>query len=106
MSSNLHKEIKMTTKTKTPTKSRTKKPAKYHYLLDFKSGDYFDITRSIESMYPVSFMGCGIGLGGFDVHLKCTSDKFQNIRRWIKRNFRNKFKITRYTDEELYGDNE
>lgn len=88
------------------TANKAKKPVKYHYLLDFKSGDYFDITRSIESMYPVSFIGCGIGLGGFDVHLECTSDKFQNIRKWIKRNFRNKFKITRYTDEELYGDDE
>jgi hypothetical protein len=93
-----------TTNKNRKTKKPTKKPTQYHYFFDFKSGDYFDITRSIECQYPSEFLGCGMGLGGFDVHLRCTSRQFDNIRRWVVRNFRNRFKVKRYTEQELYAD--
>jgi hypothetical protein len=115
MSSDLYKGIKMPTKTinkKTSTKSvnsnkiKSRKPAAYHYYLEFKSGNYFEISRSIEDQYPSAFMGSGTGFTWFDVHFKCTSDEFRNIRKWVMRNFRNKFKVNRYTEQEIYGDNE
>jgi hypothetical protein len=94
------------TKSTNKIKSRSSKPATYHYYLEFKSGNYFEISGCIEDQYPSAFMGSGTGFSWFDVHLKCTSDQFRNIRKWVMRNFKNKFKVKRYTEQELYGDTE
>ena len=84
-------------------KKKTLSKKKYHYFMDFKRGDYFKITRGLEDQYPNHFYGCGLGVSGIDVHWYCTSDQFKVIKAFTKRNY-TKFKVTRYTEEELSAD--
>ena len=63
------------------SKTKTKKPMKYHYFMNFKEGDYFEITSGLAKMYPVSINGCGIGIGGIYVSFFFTSQKIKNIKR-------------------------
>jgi len=82
--------------------SKTKKPTKYHYYMDFKRGNYFEITQGLGDQYPGLLSGSGIGIGGIDVHFYCTAKKFKTIKEFTQRNYP-KFKVTRYTHKEYLG---
>lgn len=95
--------------TTTTTKRKSSKPAQYHYIIQWKSkpcNAMYDFCDAIECMYSDSFQGSGFFLldNTFDIHMKCTSREFSNIRRFIDRNLKRKYTVNRYTEQEMYGD--
>jgi len=95
-----------------PTQIRNRKsskPAQYHYIIKWKAkptNAMYDFCDAVECMYPDSFMGNGFFFldSTFDIHMNCTSREFSNIRRFVNRNLKRKYEVTRYTDKEYYGD--
>lgn len=85
-----------------PTK--TKKPTKYHYFLNYKRGNYFEVSRGLTKRYNRYIYGSGIGVNGFDIHLRCTPKEYKRIVACARRRYGKIHKVTRHTEKELYGD--
>ena len=86
------------------TKTKIKKPTKYHYFFCYKRGNYFEVTRGLEKRYKRYFYGCGMGVHGFDIHFCCTAKEYKRIVACARRRYGKIHEITRYTEEALYGD--
>lgn len=84
------------------TKTKTKKPTKYHYFLDYRRGDYFEISNS--KLFSRYLYGSGMGCNGFDIHIYCTAKEYKRIVACARRRYGKIHKVTRYTEKALYGD--
>jgi hypothetical protein len=85
-------------------KTLTKKPTKYHYILYYTRGNYFQISRGLEKRYGKLMQGSGVGVDGFDIHFYCTPLDYKRIVACARRRYGKIARITRYTKKELYGD--
>ena len=86
--------------------TKTKKTTKYHYYLNYRRGDYFEISDDLSDKYGNIVWGSGCGVNGFDIHLFCTPKQYKSIVAYARRNYGKIYKITRYTAQQLYGDEE
>jgi hypothetical protein len=88
------------------TMTKTKKPAKYHYYFQYNRGNYFEISRGLEKRYRKQFYGSGMLIGDvvFDLHFYCTAKEYKRIVACARRRYGKIKSITRYTEQELYGD--
>lgn len=96
----------MTTKTRN---RKSTKPAQYHYIIQWKAkptNAMNNFCDDVECMYYDSFQGSGYFFldNTYDLHMKCTSREFANIRRYMNRHLKRKYTVNRYTDMEYYGD--
>jgi hypothetical protein len=87
-------------------KTKTKKPTKYHYYFQYNRGNYFEISHGLEKRYPKQFCGSGMLIGKvvFDLHFYCTAKEYKRIVACARRRYGKIKSITRYTEQELYGD--
>lgn len=74
-----------------------KRPTKYHYVFNYKKGNYFQISRGLEKRYSKYFSGSGTMLdySSFDVSFVCTAKQYKNIVACARRRYGKNFKVTR-----------
>jgi hypothetical protein len=84
----------------------TKKPAKYHYILNYNRGNYFEVSRGLGKRYRKYVYGSGTFLtkNVFDVHLYCTAKEYKRIVACARRRYGKIQSVSRYTHKEFYGD--
>lgn len=91
---------------KTLKPRKIKRAVKYHYIFDYKQGNYYQISRGLEKRYPRMFYGSGTMLNGsgFDLHFYCTAKEYKRIVACARRRYGKIAKIIRYTNKEFSGD--
>ena len=88
------------------TMTKTKKETKYHYYLEYRRGNYFEISRGLEKRYPKMFYGSGTHLTKnlFEIHLYCTAKEYKRIVACARRRYGKIHSIERCTNKEYLGD--
>jgi hypothetical protein len=79
---------------------KKKKPKQYHYGFAFKTGNYFDVSRTLEDEFPELFCGSGTSLvgNGYDVSFICDENEEKKIIAFIKKEWKGR-KFTICKDE-------